>query len=251
VFAPIASRLSRRSLDERPDRDRPEPAQIDRFLADYDAVSRRHRVVDATAEETYDAMLRLDLTDVGPVVDTLGALRALPERVGVWLDGRETDGKAASIRFGDLPTRGDWIRLADVPGEEFVFGAVGTVWRPSIEWVELSADAFGPFDRPGYAKIVAGFSFRPYGRSRTLVTYEARTAGTDATATRWFGRYWRVVGPFVGVLLGRVLRRIAAEAEAETETETEPGEWRRRRATTAARRADRRTVADRLLRRRG
>jgi hypothetical protein len=183
---------------------------IDRVLPDYDAVVRRHRVVDASPGAVYDAALAADLTRLGPVVGVLGALRAVPLRIGARLRGTAPS-EPESFTFGDLQTRGTWVRLADVPDEEFVFGAVGKVWQPDIEWVELGAEELRAFDRPGYAKIVAGLSVRPYGRGRTLVTYEARTAGTDAVAERRFGRYWRLVRPFVGYILGRVLARIDAD----------------------------------------
>lgn len=184
---------------------------IDRVLPDYHAVVRRHRVVDAPPDAVYDAALAADLTRLGPVVGVLGALRAAPLRIGAWLRGT-TLSEPESFTFGDLPTRGTWVRLADVPGEEFVFGAVGKVWQPDIEWVELGSREFRTFDRPGYARIAAGLSVRPYGHDRTLVTYEARTAGTDPVAERRFGRYWRLVRPFVGYILGRVLARIDADA---------------------------------------
>jgi hypothetical protein len=192
--------------------DAPAQLHIDRALPTYDAVSRRHVVVDASPEATYEAALAADLTRLGPVVGLLGALRELPTRAAAWLRGT-TVPEATSLTLGDLPTRGTWVRLADVAGEEFVFGAVGTVWRPDIEWVKLTSEEFRGFDRPGYAKIVAGLSFVPYGEERTLVTYEARTAGTDAVSAWKFELYWRLVGPFVGYILGRVLRRVGRDAE--------------------------------------
>jgi hypothetical protein len=187
---------------------------LDRVLPDAHAVVRRHRVVDATPDTAYDAALAADLTRLGPVVAALGALRAAPTRVGSWLRGTPAPA-TESFTFGDIPTRGTWVRLADVAGEEFVFGAVGTVWRPDIEWVDLAAAGFRRFDRPGYAKVAAGLSFRPYGDARTLVTDEARTTATDAAVERRFGRYWLVVRPFVGYVLGRVLARIAADVEKD------------------------------------
>lgn len=192
------------------------PLRIDRQLPEFQAVSRRHVVVDAATDETYDAMLSADLTRLGPVVGVLGALRALPTRVAARLAG--TDATSDSLTLDDLPSRGTWVRLDEVDGEEFVFGAVGTVWKPTIEWVELGAEEFRTFETPGYAKIAAGLSVRPYGRDRTLLTYEARTAGTDATAERRFGRYWRLVAPFVGYILGRVLARIKIDAETVATT---------------------------------
>ena len=192
------------------------PLHIDRQLPEFQAVSRRHVVVDATPDETYDATLSADLTRLGPVVGALGALRALPTRVASRLTG--TAATPDSLTLDDLPSRGTWVRLDEADGEEFVFGAVGAVWKPKIEWVELDAEEFRTFETPGYAKIAAGLSVRPYGRGRTLLTYEARTAGTDATAERRFGRYWRLVAPFVGYILGRVLARIKADAETVATT---------------------------------
>jgi hypothetical protein len=57
-------------------------------------------------------------------------------------------------------------------------------------------------------------------RLRTPVTYEGRTARIDPAATRRFGRYWRVVDPFVGYVLGRVLARLGAAAGTVDERES-------------------------------
>lgn len=206
----------RRSLDPSTATDDPDSQlRIDEYLPTYDAVSRRHVVVDAPPDETYEAALAADLTRLGPIVGLLGALRALPIQLSAWVQGTPVP-EPESFTFGDLPARGTWVRLDDRPGAEFVFGAIGTVWRPDIEWVELGSEEFHAFDRPGYAKIVAELSFRPYGRARTLVSYEARTAGTDLVSAWKFRQYWRVVNPFVGYILGRVLKRVKHDAEKAT-----------------------------------
>lgn len=186
--------------------------RTDAHLPDYDAVSRRHAVVDAPPETVYETMLSTDFTRLGPVVETLGQARALPNRVNAWLRGGSTS-DPESLTLGELHTHGTWVRLDAVADEEFVFGAVGTVWRPDVEWVELDVDAFATFDRPGYAKIAASLSLRLYGTERTLLTYEARTLSTDPTARRGFRRYWLMVGPFVSYILGRVVVRIGRDAE--------------------------------------
>ena len=72
---------------------------------------------------------------------------------------------------------------------------------------------------PGYAKTAANFSLRPYGEARTLVSYEARTRASDATARRAFWRYWRVASPFVG----RVMRTQLAVVEREATRSTTHG----------------------------
>lgn len=195
--------------------DRPDGGMaIDRHLPAYDENIRRHAVVDAPVEETYVAVLSADFTRTGPLVRALNELRTLPSRLSAALGGGEQPRTTDPLRLRDLPTRGVWVRLEDVPGEEIVFGAIGAVWQPNIDWVETEAGAFQQFDRPGYAKIAASISVRPYGPDRSLVTYEARTATTDETARRRFLQYWRVIGPFAGFLMGRALDRIEADAEA-------------------------------------
>lgn len=190
---------------------------IDRHLPVYDETIHRHAVVDAPVEETYAAALAADFAQTGPVVRALNELRALPNRVAAALGGDVQPRTTDPLRLGDLGERGIWVRLDESPGEEFVFGSIGAVWQPDIEWVETEAESFRAFDRPGYAKIAAGISVRPYGSGRSLVTYEARTATTDEDSRRRFRRYWRVIGPFAGYLMARALDRIAADAEARVE----------------------------------
>lgn len=186
---------------------------IDRHLPTYDETVRRHVVVDAPVDDTYAAALAADFTQTGPVVRALNEIRALPVRVAAALGGGVQPRTTDPLRLRDLPERGTWVRLDEAPGEEIVFGAVGAVWQPDIEWVEIDPDDSRAFDRSGYAKIAAAISVRPYGRRRSLVTYEARTATTDADSRRRFRRYWRLVGPGAGFLMGRALGLIRADAE--------------------------------------
>ena len=195
---------------------------IDDFLPTYDETVRRHAVVDAPVERTYDAVLTADFTQTGPVVRVLNELRTLPERLSAAVRGDAQPRMTDPLRLADLPDRGTWIELDAAPGDEFVFGAIGAVWQPDIDWVEADAESFRSFDRPGYAKIAASISVRPYGSGRTLVTYEARTAATDSASRRRFRRYWRVVGPFAGFLMARALDRVAADAEAAAGRREEP-----------------------------
>ena len=47
------------------------------------------------------------------------------------------------------------------------------------------------------------------------LTYEARTAATDAASRRGFQRYWRVVAPFVGIVMRAQLSVIARNVARE------------------------------------
>ncbi|WP_423747396.1 hypothetical protein V5735_24635 (plasmid) [Haladaptatus sp. SPP-AMP-3] len=190
--------------------------RLDGQLPRFDVTERRHVVVDASPETTYAAMKSLDFARMGPVVEALGELRRLPERIAAALAGTAQPETPESVTMNDVAESDEWVQLAEEPGEEFVFGAVGKFWRPSIEWVEIEPDEFAEFDRPGYAKLAIGFSVRPYGTDRALLTYEARTATTDAAARRRFRLYWSVIGPSAGFLMGRALARIKAGAESAT-----------------------------------
>ena len=90
---------------------------------------------------------------------------------------------------------------------------------------QIDAAGFAAFARPGYAKIAANFSFRPYGESRTLVSYEARTRATDAAARRAFWRYWRIASPFVGRVMRAQLAIVEREAARVHDQFALPG-WR-------------------------
>ena len=46
-----------------------------------------------------------------------------------------------------------------------------------------------------------------------LVTYEARTAAADDQARRSIQQYWRVLSPFIGLVLRSVLAAIRRRAE--------------------------------------
>jgi hypothetical protein len=81
--------------------------------------------------------------------------------------------------------------------------------RPHLSGSTLSRS---PLDRPGYAKIAASLSLRPYGDERTLLSYEARTQTTDGTARRAFKRYWAIASPGAGVVMRSLLSLIAREA---------------------------------------
>jgi hypothetical protein len=50
----------------------------------------------------------------------------------------------------------------------------------------MTPPQFAAFDEPGWGRIAAAFSLRHYGTSRTLISYEARTATGDPRVARRF-----------------------------------------------------------------
>jgi hypothetical protein len=119
----------------------------------------------------------------------------------------------ASYRLSDLSEQGAWVKLAKKSDEEFVFGLIGKFWQLHYGALAIKAQEFAVFDTPGYAKTACSFGVRPDGAGHSLVTYEVRTATTDATARRWFRWYWRSIALCVVYLMHRGLQAVKAEAE--------------------------------------
>jgi hypothetical protein len=106
------------------------------------------------------------------------------------------------------------VLLTEEPGREIVLGVVGRFWQVSSGIHRIEPEEFVDFDAPGFAKAAWNFvvSERPGGGS-TVVT-ETRVACTDADSRRKFTCYWRLVGPFSGLIRRVLLRGIKRDAES-------------------------------------
>jgi hypothetical protein len=188
---------------------------LDAIMPVWDATRIEHRVIAGSRAAAYETALAIDLVDVprrNPAVRGLFAARAGGERMLQAVRGASPErdpAPPATLRLGDLEDQGEWLRLGAAPGEEFVFGALGRFWAGRTSWQRMAADEFVDCSTPGSAKIAANLSFREYGTAQTLVSYEARTAATDDASRVQFLRYWRVVDPFVGVVMRGTLRLLA------------------------------------------
>lgn len=199
---------------------------IDDFMPVFDVSDAVATVVHADVPTTWDALMRVDLVDVGrrrPLVGALGALRALPEIVTHLLHGEMPAPAPAHMRLKDLvglpASQGGWVLLGERPGHEIALGLVGRFWRPVIEYRNLTANEFLPFDEPGFAKTIYALSVQPIGDGRTLLTGVMRTAATDPHARRWFWRYWTLgVGSGAHILVQGLLDVTREMAEGPPDT---------------------------------
>jgi hypothetical protein len=174
------------------------PPRIDAWMARFD-VSARHELAVAVPPETAYAALRRTDFAASPTVRILFAARGLV-----------APGRRRTYRIDDFVAVG-FTLLEEVPGQEIVLGVTGRFWRPTGEVLRLAADDFATFAEPGWAQAV--WSFRVAGaEDGSRVSTETRVRTTDARAYRAFRRYWRVVGPFSGLVRRRILRLVAAEA---------------------------------------
>ena len=172
------------------------PMLIDDYLPDYHVASRHQIDVHATPEVVYALVRRLDLSGSW-LIRLLFGLRGLPTH-GLTLD--------AFLEWG-------FALLDEAPGRELLLGLIGRFWtlKGSLQRVEPSA--FRSFDQPGYARAAWTFYLTPQPSGSTLLVTETRVQCTDEAGLRRFRRYWRLVGPFSGVIRKEILRVIKREAE--------------------------------------
>lgn len=198
---------------------------VDDFLPIYDVSDSVATVVEADVSTTWDALMEVDLLEVGrrrPLVGLLGALRMLPEIVSHLLHGESPPASPKHLRLRDttsLPQdQGGWILLGERQRDEIALGLVGKFWRPVIEFAKVAPSAFREFQEPGYAKTIYSLSVRSVGDRRTLLTGTMRTATTDERARRWFRRYWTLgVGSGAHILVNGLLDVTREMAEARVE----------------------------------
>lgn len=203
---------------------------VDDVLPVYDVSDAVATVVDADIATTWDALMNVDLIEVGrrrPLVAALGALRILPEIVTHLLHGEAPPRAPEQLRLRDMPTlphdRGGWILLGERPRDEIALGLVGKFWRPVIVYAKVAPEAFREFREPGYAKTVYSLSVRAIDDRRTLLSGVMRTATTDEQARRWFRRYWTLgVGSGAHVLVNGVLDVTRDMAEARSKERLNP-----------------------------
>ncbi len=190
---------------------------IDDVMPVYDARRVERRVVEGPIDAVYAATLHADLLDTwrqSRALQLLFGLRSLGERAVAVVRRRphEEPPPPASLRLDDLPTHGEWVRLAEDAPREFVFGVAGRFWAGETVWDQIDAAQFAGYDHPQRARIAACFRFTPHGPSATMVEYECRTQATDAPSRRAFLRYWRPLSPFIGFVLRAQLRTIPSQA---------------------------------------
>lgn len=194
----------------------------DEYLATFDVSDAVAVVAAAQPKDVWDALLEVDLLEVGrasPVVGMLGAIRMLPEMLGHLLHGEPPETPPETMRLREMPSipmsKGGWILLGERPGQEIAFGLVGKFWRPVIEFAAIeTADQFRVFNEPGFAKTVYDLQVRGLDSHRTLLSGVMRTATTDEHARRWFRRYWAFgVGSGAHILVGALLGAARRAAE--------------------------------------
>jgi hypothetical protein len=152
------------------------------WLLECDVSSRHERVVAGEPERAFAALLA---APSDPVVRGLLRLRGM---------------RAAPTLEAFFAGHGFEV-LSRTP-TELVVGASGRPWRLGERLRRFDEE------RPGTVRLAADFRAEP-APGGTLLSTATRVAAADAAARRAFGRYWRVVGPFSGLIRRRWLRAAA------------------------------------------
>lgn len=109
-----------------------------------------------------------------------------------------------------------FVMLAEAPGDELVIGVAGQFWRPDGgRCLDLTADEFAGFSRPGYAKGAWNFKLRAESPESTLLSTETRIKCFGQAALWKFRIYWSLVGPFSGLMRKAILKQIKTEVESK------------------------------------
>lgn len=198
-----------------------EPSLYEKFLPAFDNSDELAVLVHADQETTWNALLEVDLLEVGSqhhMAAALGAIRVLPELALGLIHGETPDEMPDSMRIGELGSDssgdGEWVALGERSGSEIAFGLVGKFWKPVIEYRSVKAEEFTDFNEPEIAKTIYAFKLTPISENETLLTAVMRTATTDAHARKWFRRYWTFgVGSGAHILVNGVLDLARKNAE--------------------------------------
>jgi hypothetical protein len=170
---------------------------IEHLQPEFDVESRHSIRISAPAERVYESARKLDLSS-SPVVWALFRLRGLP---------------GSALRLEGLQRLGFRV-IEELPPARFALGAIGRFWRLGGDLVEFEPEDFPDWSEPGYAKAAWSFEIRedPYGA--TFVQTVTRVHCTDDASRRRFRAYWRLVGPFSGLIRAQMLRTLRTASES-------------------------------------
>ena len=178
---------------------------LDRFMPRYDVVERHHIRVHAGPDVTLAAAVDQDLLE-SPVV------RAIITAREMILGGIPENRVMPRGLLAQVQALG-WGILAEVPGREYVVGAVTRPWEPHVVFRALGPEAFAGFSEPDYVKIAWTLRADPVGEHESIFRTETRAVATDANARTTFRWYWSAFSPGITMIRWLSLRPLQAEAE--------------------------------------
>ena len=167
---------------------------LDEVLPDFDVGTRYSIRVRATPEQIFKLLQKG--IPVGSFSRMLMLLRRLPR-----------------IMRKDECSNYSFYQLKQSQDREIVIGIVGQFWKPVARTVEInSLQEFVEFQKEGYSKAALNLRILPQEGGLCLVSTETRVL-SYGSAKDAFGKYWKLIRPFSGVIRREVLRKIKRQAE--------------------------------------
>ncbi len=178
---------------------------LDIFMPSYDVVDRHSVRIAAPADVVLTAAAEMDI-ETCPVIRAIFKTREFILR-------SESD---STIRPRGLLAQTQslgWRVLAELPGREFVVGAITKPWEPNPVFQGLAPDEFAKFQKPGYVKIAWTLRADTVGNNESIFRTETRAVATDAEARMKFRRYWSFLSPGIIAIRSVTLPVVKVEAE--------------------------------------
>jgi len=168
---------------------------LDEVLPEYDISATYSIQVQAGAQSIY-SVVQIGLPQ-GILTRILMALRGFP-------------GRAQHT----TPLSSDaFYRLKEATNRELVLGIIGQFWKPGVRPVPIhSLEDFLAFHRDGFCKAALNLTIEEQAPRQSILKTETRVKAYGKAMVP-MKRYWRVIGPFSGLIRKEVLRKIKREAE--------------------------------------
>ena len=186
-------------------------------MPEFDVATGHSIEIDADVPAVWRALLEIDFSS-HPVTRALMTLRSVPSMViaplRTWRRLTATNRRSS----GGLKTmlRDDFALLEEREPHEIVRGRTGRFWSPTGGLVRTEPSTFRDPVPEGLARAAWGFGITS-GEGRTLLATQTRVLCGGDAARESFLRYWKVVGPFSGIIRGAVLRQVRSRARASDE----------------------------------
>jgi hypothetical protein len=177
---------------------------LDDCLPDFQVRTRHSIAVNASAEQTYAALLASDFSEVWSV-RTLMRIRRFGRRASVSRAARSLPERLQGTGF---------MLLNEEAGKRIIAGVVGKFWRPSSGIRrDVHPTQFSAFKEPGFARAGWLFEIVPIDAVHCTLNTETRVQCFGRSAHVAFKTYWLLVGPFSGMIRTAILRTVKRRAE--------------------------------------
>lgn len=169
---------------------------IDEIMPDSDVSATYSILIQASSENVYK-MLDEGIP-VGSITKLLMGLRSIPRFF------RKTKTTLPQDPF---------YRLKQLQDREIVLGIAGQFWKPVSKIVPIySLQEFLDFQQDGYCKAAMNMKIVEKAPRQSLLSTETRVL-CYGSAKKHFKDYWRLIGPFSGLIRLEMLRKIRKKVE--------------------------------------